>query len=462
MARDIDPVLNRRAFLGGALSATALSLATPVGAQSSQLQASLRSSLDITRYGVRPGALDNQSVAFQQAINAASAEGQPLFVPGGDYLLSNIDLPSNLTLIGVPGQTRIRYAGDGHLFFGAGIQNVRLEGLTFDGANRPLADYAPALIHISTGANIGINDITVLGSLKHGIQIDRVSGRIERSTLTGIMEAAIMSNEAEGLAIRDNVITDCADNGILVHRWNKGRDGSIIMGNRIDRIRSRSGGTGPFGNAINTFRADDVMIANNIIDDNDFSAIRCNACNNVQIIGNHCRDSGEVAIFVEFGFQGSVVANNVIDGAATGIHIANFLEGGRMAVVQGNLIRNMTIQSRFPTGEEAYGRGVYVEADTNVTGNIIENAPFAGASIGWGPYLRNVIFSNNIVRKTEAGVKVSVVDGVGTTVIKDNIFEEARLGAVVGTNWYQTVTGELAGLRELPTPLTIEGNQILS
>lgn len=81
-------------------------------------------------------------------------------------MVSNIDLPSGITIVGVPGRTRIRYAGDGHLMFGNEIRDVRLEGLVLDGNNRPLADYTPALLHISTGSNIAIEDCIIQGSLK--------------------------------------------------------------------------------------------------------------------------------------------------------------------------------------------------------------------------------------------------------------------------------------------------------
>jgi hypothetical protein len=169
------PALSRRSFLTGSVMSAGLVLPASVGAQT--LLADLRGSLDVSTLGVRPGALDNQSVALQSAIDRAAQEGQPLFMPAGDYLVSNIDLPSGISLVGVPGRTRIRYAGDGHLMFGTEIRDVRLEGLVLDGNNRPLADYAPALLHISTGANIALDDCIIQGSLKDGVTFDRHPGR---------------------------------------------------------------------------------------------------------------------------------------------------------------------------------------------------------------------------------------------------------------------------------------------
>jgi uncharacterized secreted repeat protein (TIGR03808 family) len=455
-----QPNLSRRAFLTSTLIGAGLVVPASVSAQT--LLADLRGSLDVSRLDVRPGALDNQSLAFQNAINRAADDGQPLFMPAGDYLVSNIDLPSGITIIGVPGRTRIRYAGDGHLIFGTDVHDVRLEGLVLDGNNRPLADYAPALLHISTGTNIAVEDCIVQGSLKDGVTFDRVAGRIERSTLSGIIGAAFQSNDARGLAIRDNVVTDCSHNGILVFRWSQGRDGTIITGNRIERIRAVSGGTGPYGNGINVFRADDVIISGNTIDHCDFSAVRCNSASNVQMVGNTCTRSGEVAMFAEFGFQGAIVANNVIDGAANGISIANFVDGGRMAIVQGNILRNLQGSRRLPTDQARYGTGIAVEADTTVSNNIIENAATNGISAGWGPYLRNVIVSQNLVRRTPIGVMVSVVDGVGPSVVRDNMFDETPDGAVVGMRWWDRATGDLTKQRNVPESLVIEGNRLVA
>jgi len=54
------------------------------------------------------------------------------------------------------------------------------------------------------------------------------------------------------------------------------------------------------------------------------------------ITGNTATDLGEVAIYSEFGFEGAVIANNTVDGAAIGIAVTNFNQGGRLAVVQGD------------------------------------------------------------------------------------------------------------------------------
>src|SRR5204862_4191581 len=144
--------------------------------------------------------------------------------------------------------------------------------------------------------------------------------------------------------------------------------------NRIEDINNLAGGSGQYGNAINVFRAGNVMVRGNRISRAAYSAVRGNAASNIQITGNTATDLGEVAIYSEFGFEGAVIANNTIDGAALGVAVTNFNEGGRLAVVQGNLIRNLL--PKRPAGTDpgdSAGIGIGVEADAAVTGNTIEN-----------------------------------------------------------------------------------------
>jgi len=92
---------------------------------------------------------------------------------------------------------------------------------------------------------------------------------------------------------------------------------------------------------VNVFRAGSVLVSSNRIADCAFLAIRSNAGSNCQMVGNSCARLGEVGLYAEFAFEGAVIANNLVDKGATGISVTNFNEGGRLAVVQGNLIRNL-------------------------------------------------------------------------------------------------------------------------
>ena len=193
-----------------------------------------------------------------------------------------------------------------------------------------------------------------------------------------------------------------------------------------------------------------------------YTAVRGNSASNIQIEGNSIADVREVALYAEFGFEGAVIANNTVDGAAIGISVTNFNEGGRLAVVQGNLIRNLL--PKLPAGDDpgdVGGIGISVEADTAVTGNVVEGAPTAGMMLGFGQYLRDVAVTGNIVRKADIGIAVSVAAGAGSVLIANNVIADILRGAIVGTDRRRFVTGDLIkGGTERYAHLSISGNRV--
>ena len=452
-------MVTRRLFLSGLGAA---GLAGAASAQTPRLpvvDVDLRGSIDASAHGVRPGADDRKSKAFARLLKEAAAKDTPVFLPPGDYVVSNIALPDGTRLTGVPGATRIVYGGDGHLFAADGARRIELANLVIDGANRWLDDTVQGLAHFSNVADVTIENCEIKGSAKSAVSLEGCGGRIERSRLSGAGDHGLYAVESRDLAVTGNRVFDCGNGGILVHRWTKGRDGTIVTGNRIARISATRGGTGQYGNGINIFRADDVMISGNHVSDCAFSAIRCNAGSNAQITGNTCLNSGETALYSEFGFEGAVVNANLIDGAANGILIVNFDEGGRLSAVTGNVVRNLRLEGPYIHDGAGFGFGIAVEADTVVSGNTIENAPKWGLMLGWGPYMRGLVVSGNLVRHTPVGCAVTVADGAGSALISANVFEDTPQAAIAGYRWNERATGDLAKDAGSHAHLTIEGNR---
>ena len=458
-------MLNRRSLLAGAAALPLAALARPVSAVAATLpgleNASMRGSIDSVELGVRPGALDDQSRAFSRMLKTASDNDTPVFLPAGTYVVSNLVLPRRVRLSGVPGATRIVYGGDGHLMLAEETDLVDLSGILFDGANRWIDDHAQGLLDFRRVADLSLRDCRILGSGRNGLALERVAGRIESSTISGAADAGVYSVEAGGLRISGNTVSDCANGGILVHRWQAAEDSTIVTDNRVERIAARNGGTGQFGNGINIFRADNVLVANNSVADCAFSAIRANSSSNLRVVGNSALRSGETALYAEFAFDGAVISANVVDGAANGISIANFNEGGRMGTISGNIVRNLSPTGPYQPDPPGFGVGITVEADCAVTGNMIENAPLHGIAIGWGAYMRNVVATGNVVRKAGTGIAVSVAPGAGHAVISDNLIDEVSIGGIVGYEWTKPVTGDLAvdGAGAWPN-LTVERNRV--
>jgi uncharacterized secreted repeat protein (TIGR03808 family) len=98
-----------------------------------------------------------------------------------------------------------------------------------------------------------------------------------------------------------------------------GDDGTRVAGNRIEDIKA--GPWRQYGNAINAFRAGNVIVRGNRIRNCDYSAVRGNSASNIQISGNSVSDVREVALYSEFSFEGAVIANNTVDGAAVGVSL---------------------------------------------------------------------------------------------------------------------------------------------
>ena len=435
--------LSRRNILS--TSATAIVATTAAGASTPAQSATIMSALgrDVTQFGVRPGAPDDQTRAVQRAIDEAARAAVPLAFPPGTYRLGSLRLPANAQLIGVHGATIFSFSGSNAFISSQGAGNVAMTDIVCDGNRIKLAQNQ-GLVHIVGGRDIRIAGCHIVDCGGAGIWFDGVAGEISNNTVRNSLATAIVSFDAQGLIVSRNTIRGTSDNGIEILRNKMGDDGSIVTDNRVEDIRNGPGGTGQHGNGINAFRAANVIIRGNQIRNCDFSAIRGNSASNIQIVGNSVSDAREVALYSEFSFEGAIIANNTVDRCAVGVSVANFNEGGRMAIVQGNILRNMFTKKAIDNPAETDGgTGMYIEADASVTGNVIENAPLIGIVAGWGRYLRDVAITGNVVRNTSYGIGVSVVPGSASTLVANNVISNATNGAVVGFDHAKAVSGDL-------------------
>jgi uncharacterized secreted repeat protein (TIGR03808 family) len=417
--------------------------------------------VDASQFGLRPGSPDDQSRALQRAIDETARTRTPLAIAPGVYRAGNLQLPAGAQLVGTRGATRLVLTEGPSLIAAAGADHVTLSGLVLDGGKRPLPERR-GLVQLESCRSIKIADCEIRGAGRNGIVGVAIDGEVIDTAITETTDVAIHVLDARGLVIARNRIDGAGNNGIQVWRSVNGDDGTIVVDNRIESIDNRSGGSGQYGNAVNVFRAANVVVRGNRIRNCAFSAVRGNAASNIHMEGNSVSDAREVGFYAEFGFEGALIANNTIDGAAIGVSVTNFNEGGRLAVVQGNIIRNLL--SRRPAGTDAgdgAGIGISVEADSAVTGNVVENAPTAGIMLGWGHYLRDIAVTGNVVRKADIGIAVSVVPGAGSALIANNVIAETRRGAIVGMARSKPVTGDLSkGGVEQYANLAVSGNRV--
>lgn len=434
----------RRTILAGLATAAA----TPALAQS----------LDAATLDILPDAGD-QSAALQEALMQAASEGRPLFLPAGTYLVTNLQFPSDLVLEGVPGATILAASAADPVARISGNTDVTIRGITFTaGVGGPTGD-DHALLELEASDRIVLSHCGFSGSLSNGVHIRDAAASIEGCHFSGHALAALFSIDSRGLKVSGNTITDCGNGGILIWSSETRRDGSIVSGNSIARIDWKGGGNGQNGNGINVYRSAEVIIADNHIADCAFTAVRLNSSRDCQVSGNLCINCGEVAIFSEFAFSGSVIANNIIDNAATGISITNLDSGGQVAVCTGNIVRNITATSTV--NPDTRGVGIYAEAETVISANTVSGVAGYGIVAGYGPFRRNVVVTGNTISSVTTGIGVSVVDEppAGPVSITNNQISGAEAG-IVGLRWEEVAEPDLAASAANYPQVIVSGNQL--
>ena len=317
--------MDRRTFVSGAIGLAAL---TPQAAGASTGPAAfddppvLRGTIDANHRGLVPDSPHDQSRLLQSLLREAAAENRPLALPPGRYVVADIVLPAKTRILGIAGASILAFAGGSHLLAAENAEVVDLRGLVLDGCGLPLADHVPALVHLASVAHATIDDCTIRGSSRAGLGLDRSAGRVERTTVAAAAEAGIRTIESAGLTLSANTVAECGA-GIIVWRWRAGEDGTMVTGNRIERIGTGVPATGEPGDGISVFRAHGVMIAGNRIAGCSGAAIRAVEADGIQATGNACRGAGEGPIVIADGVADAMVADNAVrrDAAAEPVKV---------------------------------------------------------------------------------------------------------------------------------------------
>jgi uncharacterized secreted repeat protein (TIGR03808 family) len=408
--------------------------------------------------GLVPDSQIDQSAALQAAIDQAALKGVALQLPPGRFRVSRVALREGTHLVGSP-RTILQAAGSGAVLSAERAHGSRLERFRVEGAGSETSQTSSeALLALRASRNVALQDLTISRAPRNGVYLEACSGRIAGCRIERVGAAALWAMDSLGLDIVGNDIETCADNGILVWRSAPGDDGTLVSQNRIAHVFAASGGSGQNGNGVNVFRAGRVRVMGNHISDCAYSAVRGNAASDIQIVANNVSRIGEVALYAEFGFEGALIAQNIVDGSASGISVTNFNEGGRLAVIQGNLVRNLRRREAEPVDKR--GEGISVEADAVVTGNTIEGAPTAGLVIGWGRHLRNVNATANVIRDVGVGIMITDDPTAGSCLVTQNLISDARNGAIRLMDHGRPVGEDLARGQPRAGRIGVNGNMV--
>lgn len=382
-----------------------------------------------------------------ERLQAAISNGGAVELGAGTFQVTSLRIDQPVSIRGVAGQTVLESDADELLSIAS--TSVSIEGVLFKTGSPKTK-----LVVARSCENLSIDHCSFIGG-DSGLVLERSGGTISSNNFAAQESSGMYSIDAIGLQISGNTVTDIGNNGILVWRSEIGEDGTIVTGNRVSKIADRAGGTGQNGNGINVYRAGNVVITNNRLTDCAFSGIRNNSGSNSQIVGNSISRAGEVALYVEFAFEGSVVANNLIEDIALGISITNFDQGGRLVSCNGNVIRK--VNGGNAGGNRTEAVGIHAEADTVISNNVIEHAT-RGISMGWGGMCRNLSATGNLIRDCKVGISPSVTEGAGEMNISSNVLDGCETG-IQGFDHAEAMTDDLAGTNaEIPKHLHITDN----
>ncbi len=208
--------MDRRHFVGlggvaALLGAGSAEAATPAAALAS------RTLLD---FGVSPGSPVDQSDAMQKAIDELAASRQPIVIPAGNYRVQKLVLPSNATVLGVPGLSVLTAPGKAPIFQCA-AQDVSLRGVAFAGF---------ALMALECH-NLTVCDCQVLSSGGDGIVCTGTGLFIAGNRATACAKAGILAG-GDGM-VTNNLVNGPGQFGLRLGA--PGRLGTLtVINNRIE------------------------------------------------------------------------------------------------------------------------------------------------------------------------------------------------------------------------------------
>ncbi len=429
-----------------------------------------------------------RSLSLAGAAAAAMKAGKPLNILPGVYRTSGFSIAAPLEIFAAPGTVIIEPAG-GECFNidirpaadSDWLEGVTIKGVGFRGKGailpaglnrreRPVNPFLEAaiprfnaLITAFRVRNLIVEHCSIGGSQAGGLALWRCrNASVARNEFLN-NNISIYSAQGENNLFADNDIHDNANFAIMVEQWPPAPDYTLLRNNRIaqtaasfgaDPPRGIVGGSGPYGNGVFGLYAHHMTVEGNRIMDSAFSGVRMNGCSNVQIANNAIDRSGETAIMVEcpqtdgktpngLGYEGGVIANNIVSGAAEGVSVTNGWYGGRRVSITGNQvgsIRRRTFRTSDPNWPRyaTCGDGIYAEADVDIVGNIVEDCD------GCGIYVAPMAIQNSPI-KTAASVTGNIVKSArwgvgfwkgsdparGFTFIQGNMITGSSRGAIM-------------------------------
>lgn len=316
--------------------------------------------INVKDNGAKGDGVTDDTQAFISSINIASSMGGGIvFVPPGVYMVTpNIDMKSNVQLVGSGSSTVIRAISgtvlpESHGFIRAETaNNFLISSLSIDLTGSTYSGGASGAINIGNSSYFQIDNVSILNFPLVGILGNNVHFGVIRDCTLEYQTAKPTFNQAVLISSSAG-----ASNNITVERTRMVRSALNMSGNS-HRLLNNEISNWMYGAGL-TFESDaysySLLIQGNHIyggtgtDENSYS------CGGIEI----------------WARQSIIVGNNIHDNAGAGIDL-----GGKRCTVQGNIIKNNNRSGLGAAGISIrYVDGTYNGSFANITGNTIyENA----------------------------------------------------------------------------------------
>ena len=443
------------------------------------------------------------SATMQVIFNQAVTSGLPVQVRPGNYDFGNTSISGPIVVQGVPGTVNFRMtAGSEYILYMGAFTSAHFFGIDFDGQNVAFTANGTLIIQglvnmqKASGTLISrasFERCTFRNSTLSGLSVNEVRTSVTNCVFSACQKKSIgvvsvdeltvsgsrfedqdhaihcSPGAALNVDIEGNIIKRCRRNGIAFEPSGTAKinQNISIRGNKINKLlasdtwavsRTDLASTGGEGNGILLYLTTNAVVAGNDVADCQFSAIRTNVSSQLTISGNLCRGSGETALYVEtvgisVGELGAIVDGNLVYGGGAGISVVNFNTQGKFSTVSGNIVRDIATRDITHSGGtyKTAGTGIYVEGDSAVTGNTIQNCYF-GLALGTGTFTSDLIATGNVIRQTTLGIGVS---GASTKeiLISGNLIAGYSSGAIKTFTYSETVPLIISGADLAPANL---------
>ena len=434
------------------------------------LASAARAAASIPFYNGLARAQSDPVAAATAALIAGATEAalarRPYRLPPGVTTIYQLLLPQGAHLVAAKGGSTLRLGYSGPMLSNRDpLDMLTIEGVIFDGANRPINNAFGLLTFVDV-AHVDMEDCTIQHTTT-GLMQRRCGGKIRLSTFQDLTGTAIHDDNCAGMTIDANRIRRCGDNG--VHHWSmhsKRHDGSRISNNVITDINCLSGLLGLYGNGVRVAECGPVTIENNVIERCAYTAVRNTGGWDVVVANNRCKSLNEKAMYAEFGFRNATFLNNVIEDCGAGISATNYVGpgNGAGALIEGNVVSK--IRPSHPDAE--FGPrmnwlcGVEGEGDVRIKGNIVTGSPWFGILAGFFDARQNVTVESNRLIDNEYAIGFATQGAPGPCAIVENEMRGSKKANIVAMFQTDVVSGDLAlpGTKNTYENVEIRGNRV--